>query len=276
MRISVSNQTLESAVNRGIRELRPRLKELWRNQSRAVDEDVVGNIIAHSVGVMVNGWSAETAKVINQHYVPLAQALWKTAVLEIDKEVSRQKAIDNYLLSRNYANGLRWIAARGAKLVTEIVESQRVALQHILLQPLTSGSSIEAMTEVIRGSVGLTTSQVMALARVRANLEAQNLAEGRVSKLVERYREQMLNYRAERIARTESSFVVHAAQDDVIRESVLTGELPHDIHRVWMTTQSDRMCEDCAARDGEVIGLESDDLPPLHPNCMCTVVYTTE
>ena len=276
MRISLSSQALESAVNRGVRELRPRLKEVWKEQARAIDEDTVSNIIAHGVGVMVNSWTSETAKVINQHYVPLAQALWKTAVLEIDKEVSRQKAIDNYILSRNYANGLRWVAAHGAELVTEIVETQRLALQQILLQSLTSGYSIEEMTDIIRGVVGLTTSQAIALINVRANLVAQELSPGKISRLTDRYREQMLNYRAERIARTESSFVVHAAQDDVIRESVLTGELPHDIHRVWVTTQSDRMCDECAARDGEVIGLESDDLPPLHPNCMCTVVYTTE
>lgn len=87
-------------------------------------------------------------------------------------------------------------------------------------------------------------------------------------------------YRAEMIARSETSRAANEAALDAYRQSgVVT-------RKVWMTAPD--CCDECAALDGTVIGIEdkffesdydvegNGDGPPLHPNCYDdqTDVYT--
>ena len=84
--------------------------------------------------------------------------------------------------------------------------------------------------------------------------------------------EQFDRYRAEIIARSETSRAANEAALDAYRQSGVVER------KVWMTAPD--CCDICAALDGKVVALEDtyfdDDYgdgegPPLHPNCRCAV-----
>jgi HK97 family phage portal protein len=81
----------------------------------------------------------------------------------------------------------------------------------------------------------------------------------------------MANYRAERIARTEVIKASNFASIEAFTQSGLVDEVQ------WLATPDDRLDPECSDLDGKVINLGSSfasgvEYPPLHPNCRCTVV----
>ena len=67
--------------------------------------------------------------------------------------------------------------------------------------------------------------------------------------------------RATLIARTEVMKAVNQGAAERYKEAGVQME--------WLTTHDELLCEECAARDGEVV---TTDLPPLHPRCRCCVI----
>lgn len=116
-----------------------------------------------------------------------------------------------------------------------------------------------------------------------------NLNQQKIDNLVERYRERLVNYRAEMIARTET---MRAANMGAFAEQRAQGSAglfdAKTAQRVWQTTPDDRACSDCNDLDGQTVGFEqsfvldadassnttgenmSGEVPPLHPMCRCT------
>lgn len=73
-----------------------------------------------------------------------------------------------------------------------------------------------------------------------------------------------LAFQAETIARTELISSLEAAREDAMREAQIDMAM-------WQATESDRTCEWCASRDGQVYKL-SDIIIPAHPRCRCLTV----
>ncbi len=71
-----------------------------------------------------------------------------------------------------------------------------------------------------------------------------------------------IDYNAQRLART---MVSHAYQESFVRS---TRDNPFIDSYRWLASGSDRMCEECAERDGKIF--PKDELPLDHPNGMCT------
>lgn len=84
--------------------------------------------------------------------------------------------------------------------------------------------------------------------------------------------------RAQLIARTESMRAAHAGQRIAWQQGVDAGIVPPGAKRVWIVTDDDRLCPDCADLDGETANIDGEydagyawvDGPPLHPQCRCT------
>lgn len=73
--------------------------------------------------------------------------------------------------------------------------------------------------------------------------------------------------RAETIARTE---IIHAHAETTLDSYAELGVRGVSIQAEWTTAGDDRVCPDCAAREGTVYELEeARGLIPLHPNCRC-------
>lgn len=78
----------------------------------------------------------------------------------------------------------------------------------------------------------------------------------------------VVDYNAQRLART---MVSHAYQQAFVRT---TQKNPFVSKYKWEASNSDRVCEICAERDGKLF--DKDDLPLDHPNGMCTFTAVTE
>lgn len=85
--------------------------------------------------------------------------------------------------------------------------------------------------------------------------------------------------RAEDIARTETMDASNAGQHEAWTQAVDDGLLTGNEKQEWITTEDDRLCDDCNDMDGQQVGLdeefESDeygsvDGPTLHTKCRCT------
>lgn len=78
----------------------------------------------------------------------------------------------------------------------------------------------------------------------------------------------VVDYNAQRLART---MVSHAYQQAFVR---VTQKNPFVTKYQWLASNSDRTCEICEERDGQLY--DKDELPLDHPNGMCTFMAVIE
>lgn len=122
----------------------------------------------------------------------------------------------------------------------------------------------------------------------RAMETSKPLSPAQIDKMVAAYERKYRAYRARTIARTEAiratNIGVHDAWQQAIASGAVSGSL---VRRQWIVARDERTCEVCGPipRMNPKIGVEPDKsfktpdgpqmLPPMHPNCRCTVFYRT-
>ena len=78
----------------------------------------------------------------------------------------------------------------------------------------------------------------------------------------------LTKYRADMIARTETIRAYNEAARNNYRKAGLKK------YR-WVAAYGERTCPECADRDGNIYDM-NDSLPPLHPNCRCSISPVVE
>lgn len=199
-------------------------------------------------------------------------------------------------------------------LITNISNESKLAIQDILSNAFKEGGHPYQQATLIRDAIGLTRQQAAAASNYRAMLESGDpgllsqatqraLADGRwdrsvqnaienetklpqdmIDRMVAQYEARSLKYRAEMIARTETSRASNAGQQEAWDQAVDQGLLdPKTTRKVWIA--ADDACADCLAiiddnEDGVPIDEDFDtfdgpmDGPPAHPNCRCGMALT--
>lgn len=169
-----------------------------------------------------------------------------------------------------------WITNRGSELVTNFTAQQRRSINAIIDYQRSIGGSVEDMADAMRGVVGLTERQTVALARMREDLRAQGMTPRQVLIATERKRRQMELQRARTIARTELSA---ATNEGIVAASVAVDAEANDglTPRMFVVAYPD-CCSDCREIDdgqpenGIPLGDEwVEGRPPFHPNCRCVI-----
>lgn len=188
-------------------------------------------------------------------------------------------------------------------LIQQISEEARGTVRQTLLRAFKEGGHPTQQAREIREAIGLTQNQEKAVDNYRAALENQKYADAlqralrdgrydagvlnaqragkalnqaRVDKMVDRYRERYVNYRANTIARTETIRAANAGQQEIWRQAAEQGVIDHEtVERVWISSGDDNTCDECDDLDGETAELGEEFMPgvfhpPLHPNCRCT------
>ncbi len=180
----------------------------------------------------------------------------------------------------DYTNpdSVEWARLRSATLIREWGASSQAALRALIVQAFEDGIPPAKLGRMIRASgIGLTERQAVAVARRRAQLVRDGVAEGRVDSLVDRYAAHLLKVRGETIARTEIIAAHTAGAQASWAEAVDEGLLnPETARQVWITDGDERSCELCLALDGQEAALgepfeEGVYGPPRHPACRCNV-----
>ncbi len=112
-----------------------------------------------------------------------------------------------------------------------------------------SGASLEALTR------GLRDRRFDGTVRRSANLE-EPLSKAQIDRMVDRYRQRYVAFRAETIARTESTRAVSAAREEALVQAVEELQIdPATVVRRWNTTQDGRERDTHAELDGQEVGM---------------------
>ena len=118
----------------------------------------------------------------------------------------------------------------------------------------------------------------------RAMQQGKPLSQAQIDKMVDAYRRKYLKHRAETIARTEALRTTNVGVQDAWRQAIEQGKVSEElVRRKWVVASDERLCEFCAPIPGlnPKLGVPFQQpfetpkgptmLPPLHPNCRCTV-----
>lgn len=198
-------------------------------------------------------------------------------------------------------------------LITALTQQSRETIQEIITAGYRDGVTPQQQARQIRQFIGLTAAQYRAVQRYRALLEsgdpgdlrdtltrtlrdarydasvqraaAQNarLTRAQIERLVQRYTERQLKYRAEMIARTETIRAANAGQIEAWRQAQQQGLLSSTVRMRWIYSKDERTCAVCPQiaemNPGGVpiggafqspVGLVRQP-PDPHPMCRCSL-----
>lgn len=195
-------------------------------------------------------------------------------------------------------NVLRQARQRSSTLVREITTSTRNGIRLSIQEAIERGDNVTEASRSIRPLIGNLERHVKAVEAYRARLlNAGGLTRAKIDNLAGRYAQQLLNKRALSIARTEMLWSANAAQHEYWVQLRSAGLIPVTSTRVWVVADDDRLCEQCAPMDGEVVAFDEQfislelgrpgeplrqrntvvlaEFPPLHPMCRCTISLQT-
>ncbi len=173
--------------------------------------------------------------------------------------------------------------ALAARLVTNISNETRLAIQNIITRAFEEGLTRRDTSLLLRPLIGLTNRDAQAVLNFRAQLEALGLRADLVLKRTQAYAAKKLRQRAESIARYELMAASNGGQRALWVQAVRRGLLDHNAKRRWLVgpeIDENAPCRRCRAMDDQVVGLHemfrsAYDIapgPPLHPRCRCTEV----
>jgi hypothetical protein len=198
-------------------------------------------------------------------------------------------------------------------LIRQVSRDTRLAIRDVILTAFNEGGHPYEQAREIRNLIGLTSRQAQAVRNFRRMLrsgdptlmrealeralrdkrfdstvlraiESQSrIPKERAERMVQRFAERMLNYRARNIARTESIRASVAGQQELWRQAVGQGLLkPERTRKKWIVTPDDRLCPICRPIPGRNKGgvrldesfatdIGPVDAPPAHPSCRCAL-----
>lgn len=181
---------------------------------------------------------------------------------------------------------LEWIKQSGGDKMRVESQTQREVVREIVSHGYAKGARPETIAENLKRVVGLTERQAQAVETRRQQALDETADEKFANGVADDYAETQLAYRVETIARTENAAAREQGRQDSWLVARDEGDLPATAKRRWVSFPSGpRLCEDCAALDDQIVGLDEQfqsdeygevDVPPLHPSCRCTVVLEFE
>lgn len=265
----------------------PGLRRAFLRALAAAREDIDAAAVAaalrrgdinRAVTEIARAWDANGGPTLTRKMAgPFLQGFQRAGVVSVDL-VSPEPftfVVDN-------PRALRWIEQHGGELIVQLGDDTIAGIRRQLVRMMDNGLSARDAAEAIKevNGFGLTDRLANAVENYRAGLLAQNVAAGRIERMVARYHARLLDYRAMNIARTESMYAVNAGYHETLLQAVDTGLLSRaTTERVWETAQDGQVCEQvCQPMQGKTapVGQPFSNgllFPPAHPGaCRCTVV----
>jgi hypothetical protein len=160
-----------------------------------------------------------------------------------------------------------------AAMVTNISAETREAVRYTILRSIRDGIASRDAAKLIRAMVGMTERAAVATLNFRESLLELGLAPDSVEAKVDRFIAKKIRERALTIARTEVISALNAGQIANWRSAQASGLLGANAMMEWMVT-TDGACSVCQGMDGERVkvgGNFSQEGPPAHPHCRCTI-----
>ena len=163
-----------------------------------------------------------------------------------------------------HSNALRIMQNRAFVVASRFTAKQDAAIREVLLDGIRRGINPRQQAVAIRASIGLTATQVKAVNNYRDLLENNDrkvlrrklrdkrfdrtvnrairddkrIAQAKIDRMVTRYRERYVRYRAGVIAQTEALSAVHRGKEEMFNNAVAQGHITADrLESTWITVQ---------------------------------------
>lgn len=176
------------------------------------------------------------------------------------------------------ARAQSYLTAQRLRLVRELSDETRRAARVLIDDAFQRGLAPVEQARALQHSIGLTERQARAVANYRRLLERGSaealerrlrdrrfdpsvrraisgeraLTRDQIDRMVERYRERYVRYRAQTIAETESRAAVHAGDEELWRQAIEEGEISADrIVNTWRTRGDARVRDSHRSMDGQ-------------------------
>lgn len=165
------------------------------------------------------------------------------------------------------------------EFIREFSEQQRIAVRNTLAAALQAGDGPRAMAADFRAAIGLTQAQMTTVDNYRRLLDQGSaealqrslrdrrfdssieravsgdkpLSAEQIDKQVGRYRQRMLAYRAENIARTEAGRALSLGRDEAMQQAIESGAINAQlVEQRWNTIMDGRERDSHAAMNGQI------------------------
>lgn len=209
-----------------------------------------------------------------------------------------------------------YAAENELQFIREFSEEQLAITRQVVTEGVARGTNPREQAREIRSAIGLTERQQAAVENYRTLLEESSsealarelrdrrfdpsvraaidsgepLTRAQINKMVDRYRERFVKYRAEVIARTESLRAIHAGNEEMFRQAIESGDLnANQIVRTWHTADDDRVRdahanmrvdevgvgENFVDGDGNQLAFPGDPSAPPETTIQCRCVVAT-
>lgn len=173
--------------------------------------------------------------------------------------------------------------SQSLRMVQGLTEEQRDTIRTVLRASVEAGENPRETARAIRSSIGLTPAQAQAVANYRRDLErgsaaaldrelrdrrsdrsveraletGKPLKPEQIDRMVDRYREGWVNYRAETIARTEATRAVHEGATDAWNQAIDNGDVRADqLVRTWHAATDSRTRDSHRRLNGQQVGID--------------------
>ena len=262
---------VEKHLGRGWLELSDWLRE--QNDLGAIEQRIVSGDYAGAVAKLEEA-ALKYAADIHQSYVQAgrAEAQW----------LDDKPGMNDKLIRFDETNERAVRAARDNQLrmVQGFTAEQQAITRNILVDGLQRGANPREMARDLRDSIGLTATQEQHVRNYRRALEqgewtramGYELRDGRsdrtmrrldrdggsltpaqVDKLVDKYRQNYIGYRAEVIARTEALRAAHQGTEELHRQAIERGDVEAgQLVREWHTASDGRVRDSHRSMNGQM------------------------
>lgn len=255
------------------------IAHLERGDLLGVENAILGS--NHTADHLNNAWSDRFVRALGNTYTGIANRQLHQVGTRMTLQLYQKAARKDPTKSANRFPGVphndSFIRGKAAKLVVSVSRDQRQAIREALLSRFNTRLRPETLVRDLKNTIGLDPRRAKALRNFEDKLREAKAKN--VDAQVERYRADLIQSRAQSIARTETvSIETEAKQQawDIARDA---GDIPDEAEQEWVS--SDDPCEDCQAMDGQRVALGELFVSPkygpikgpgLHPNCVCDVI----
>jgi hypothetical protein len=190
--------------------------------------------------------------------------------------VAKTKLVD-YRFDSEAEAAVKAAEEMAAKMIVEITDETEANIRNLIAAAIRDGIPPYDAARTIVPLIGLTSAQGQAVLKFRETLIDNGLTLEKVNDKVDRYAEDLLNTRGDTIARTEILDALNSGQDEAFQQAQDAGLLSENATKEVILT--DDACPECVAiaEEGPVPLNEdfSEDGPPFHPRCRCTIAIST-
>lgn len=164
------------------------------------------------------------------------------------------------------------------RLISEFTDEQRIVVRTIMTSGVSRGINPRLQAQEFKDFIGLTKRQMDAVNNYRQLLEQNStealtralrdarfdstvenasrtgnaLTKEQIDRMVERYSQRQLNFRAETIARTEALRAVNQASQEALLQAVESGDIdPDEVIQEWLTAGDERVRSSHADMHGQ-------------------------